>query len=94
MTITKIKKDKTAEIDLGNSPTMTISSDLGVAEVYVDYEKKPGEFVSAIKGNAGYKSPFSLRNGEPKVVFKKDLESEHLRVGAQNNDITVSYETI
>ena len=78
-------------IDLGDSNTMVISALGGTAEVYVDYESSPGVYSSAIKGSAGYSTPFNDAVGSPKTVNKSDLQSETIRVGAKINNISVTY---
>jgi len=85
-----LKEGESSEIDLGNSRVLSITASGGNAKVYVDY--KPGAtYSSAIKGSAGYGSPFTVRDGETKVVNKSDLESEHVRVGVENANISVIY---
>jgi hypothetical protein len=78
------------EIDLGNSNGMRITANGGNASVHVDYNKN-GSYSSAIKGSAGYGNPFSVGNGQTKIVNKLDLESEHVRVGVNNANISVTY---
>ena len=85
-----IKKDNTLDIDLGNSANLTIAANNGDASVHIDYNKS-GNYSSAIKGSAGYGNPFTVRNGSTKVVSKSDLESERVRVGVRNNDVSVTY---
>lgn len=87
-----IAADSTAEIDLGNSPGMSISAKDGIATVYVDYyNPKTGNYTSAIKASAGYLSPFQVHPGTSKDILKSDLESEHIRVGTKDASITVTY---
>jgi hypothetical protein len=85
-----VTQDNTKDIDLGNSNGMTVSS-TGNAQVHVDYRLSTGGYSSAIKGSAGYGNPFGVSPGNPKTVRKADLESEHVRVGARNADISVTY---
>lgn len=92
MTTESIAADSTAEIDLGNSPGMSISAQGGIATVYVDYyNKQTGNYTSAINASAGYLSPFQVEPGKSKDIPKSDLESEHVRVGTENAAITVTY---
>ncbi len=87
-----IAEDSTAEIDLGNSPGMSISVKGGIATVYVDYyNTQTGNYTSAIKASAGYLSPFQVEPGTSKDIPKSDLESEHVRVGTEDASITVTY---
>jgi hypothetical protein len=90
-TTINIAMDTTSEIDLGNSQAMSITASGGNAEVYVDYKPGSGAYSSAIKGSAGYGNPFQVNNGESKVVNKTDLESENVRVGVRNANISVTY---
>jgi hypothetical protein len=80
----------TQEIDLGNTNSMTITANGGNASVNVDYRRN-GTYSSAVKGSAGYGNPFNVTNGQTKTVNKSDLESEHVRVGVNNANITVTY---
>ena len=91
MPIININADSTHNIDLGDVDSMTISSDNGTAEVYVDYKLPNDTYSSAIKGSAGYGNPFNVTAGITKTVNKSDLESEHVRVGCRDNNITVNY---
>lgn len=84
----EIKAGSTHQIDLGNSTGMNISAKSGTAEVYVD---KPDGSSSAIKASSGIGNPFKVTHGTPKAILKSDLETEHVRVGAKNNDIKVVY---
>ena len=84
-----IAADGSQEIDLGNSNSMTITTN-GNATVNVDYRRN-GTYSSAVKGSAGYGNPFNVLNGQPKTVNKSDLESEHVRVGVNSANITVIY---
>lgn len=88
-----IAQDSTSEIDLGNSTGMSIAAVGAKASVHVDYQKPAGSgyYSSAIKGSAGYGNPFTVAVGVPKAVPKTDLESEHVRVGARDAGITVTY---
>jgi hypothetical protein len=86
-----INMDNTHEIDLGNSQAMSITASGGNAQVYVDYKLKSGMYSNAIKGSAGYGNPFTVSNGATKLVNKTDLESEHVRVGVENANISVTY---
>ncbi|KQB60944.1 MULTISPECIES: hypothetical protein [Acidovorax] len=63
------------------------------ASVHVDYENPVGygRCSSAIEGSAGYGNPFTVAVGGTKVALKTDLESEHVRVGARDAGITVTY---
>ena len=82
----------TAEIDLGNSPGMSISTKDGIATVYVDYyNTTTGNYTSAISITAGYLSPFQVEPGISFDIEKSDLLSEHVRVGTENASITVTY---
>jgi hypothetical protein len=90
-TTINIAMDSAREIDLGNSPAMSITASGGNARVYVDYRGSGGSYWSAIKGSAGYGSPFQVNNGQSKLIQKKDLESEHVRVGVENANISVTY---
>jgi hypothetical protein len=73
--------DQPRDVDLGNSQTLTVTNLAGAAvKIFID-RKSNGNYTSAIKGNAGYTNPFTLQLGKLKVVQKKDLESEHVRVG-------------
>lgn len=82
----------TAEIDLGNSPGMSISAKGGIATVSVDYyNTTTGNYTSAIKPTAGYLNPFPVEPGTSKDILKSDLLSEHVRVGTENASITVTY---
>jgi len=85
-----ISADNTKEIDLGNSKGMSITANGGDAKVYIDY-KLNGSYSSAVKGSAGLGNPFTVRNGHTRVVTKTDLESEHVRVGVEDSDISVTY---
>ncbi|MFI8615736.1 hypothetical protein ACIGHN_09550 [Acidovorax sp. NPDC077693] len=88
-----IAQDSTREIDLGNSTGMRIAAPVAQASVHVDYQHPAGSgnYSSAIKGSAGYGNPFTVLAGATKNVLKSDLESEHVRVGARNANITVTY---
>jgi hypothetical protein len=90
-TTINIAQDNTANIDLGHSASMSITANGGNASVHVDYDPGSGVYSSAIKGSAGYGNPFTVTNGNSKVVQKSDLESEHVRVGARNANISVTY---
>ncbi len=90
-TTISITMDTTHEVDLGNSQGMSITASGGNAQVHVDYRLGSGIYSSAIKGSAGYGNPFPVNNGTTKVVNKTDLESEHVRVGARNATISVTY---
>ena len=88
-----INDGNTAQVDLGNSNSMSITAAGGTATVYVDYQNPAGSgnYSSAIKGSAGYGNPFSVASGATKVVNKSDLESEHVRVDVTGANITVVY---
>ena len=90
-TTVNINQDNTANIDLGASNSMSITANGGTASVHVDYDPGTGVYSSAIKGSAGYGNPFNVADGATKVVNKSDLESEHVRVGAKNANISVTY---
>ncbi|QLA82099.1 hypothetical protein EXV95_16515 [Acidovorax sp. JMULE5] len=92
-TTVTIAQDTTREIDLGNSNGMSITAPLARASVHVDYQNPAGSgnYSSAIKGSAGYGNPFTVPAGGTKAVLKTDLESEHVRVGARDAGITVTY---
>ncbi|KRD21975.1 hypothetical protein ASE39_06155 [Acidovorax sp. Root267] len=92
-TTVTIAQDATREIDLGNSTGMSIAAPGAKASVHVDYQKPAGSgnYSSAIKGSAGYGNPFNVSAGGTKAVPKTDLESEHVRVGARDAGITVTY---
>jgi hypothetical protein len=90
MPTVNINQDGTSEIDLGNSNGMTITANGGNASVHVDYNRN-GAYSSAVKGSAGYNNPFTVGNGQTKTVNKADLQSEHVRVGVRNANISVTY---
>jgi len=90
-TTININQDNSQDIDLGNSNSMSITANGGNASVHVDYLLGTGAYSSAIKGSAGYANPFTVNNGNTKVVMKSDLESEHVRLGARNANISVTY---
>ncbi|OGA64020.1 MAG: hypothetical protein A2710_22150 [Burkholderiales bacterium RIFCSPHIGHO2_01_FULL_64_960] len=92
-TTVTIAQDTTREIDLGNSNGMSIAAPGAKASVHVDYQNPAGSgnYSSAIKGSAGYGNPFTVPAGGTKAVLKADLESEHVRVGARDAGITVTY---
>jgi hypothetical protein len=90
MSTININAGSTKEIDLGNSNGMRITANGGNASVHIDY-KLNGSYSSAVKGSAGYGNPFNVGNGQTKIVNKLDLESEHVRVGANNANISVTY---
>lgn len=78
-------------VDLGNSPNMTVTNfGLGAVQVFFDYQVN-GVFTSAIKGSAGYASPFTLLPGGTKVVNRRDLESENVRVGIDGDGARVKF---
>ena len=79
-TTVTIAQDTTREIDLGNSNGMSIAAPGAKASVHVDYQNP-----------AGYGNPFTVPAGGTKAVLKADLESEHVRVGARDAGITVTY---
>jgi hypothetical protein len=86
-----VNQDTTSQIDLGNSNVMSITATNGDASVHIDYDLGNGAYSSAVKGSAGYGNPFTVRNGQTKTVSKSDLESEHVRVGVRNANISVNY---
>lgn len=90
-TTVTIAMNSSLDIDLGNSAAMSITASGGNAKVYVDYKGSGGQYWSAIKGSAGYGSPFQVNHGQSKLIKKADLESEHVRVGVENADISVTY---
>jgi hypothetical protein len=97
MTNFTLNDGETREIDLGNSATVTITntSPGGQAvNVSIDRKNTQNQWVSAIKGSAGFGNPFQLNSGQTKVINKvNDLESEHVRVGVAGNGgrISVTY---
>ncbi|CAN7148059.1 hypothetical protein [Acidovorax sp. Leaf78] len=91
-TTVNIAQDDSKEIDLGNSTGMHIAAPGAQARVHVDYLPAGSKtYSSAIKASAGYGNPFNVSAGGTKDVLKTDLESEHVRVGARNANITVTY---
>ncbi|WP_426305795.1 hypothetical protein ACN9MJ_00205 [Acidovorax facilis] len=92
-TTVTVAQDTTREIDLGDSNGMSIAAPGANASVHVDYQNPAGSgnYSSAIKGSAGYGNPFTVPAGGTKPVLKTDLESEHVRVGARDAGITVTY---
>lgn len=92
MTTQSIAADSAEEIDLGDSPGMSINALGGIATVYVDYyNTQTGKYTSAINASAGYSSPFKVEPGKSKDIPMSELESEHVRVGTDNAAITVTY---
>jgi len=80
---TLTETDGTRDVDLGNSRTLTVTNLAGASvQIYIDYNLN-GIASSAIKGSAGYSSPFTLQLGDTKAVLKSDLESENVRVGIE-----------
>lgn len=88
-----VNDGQTQAVDLGNVNSMTItntSPGTRSVQAYIDYQSQSGQWASAVKGSAGYSSPITLAQGANKVVLKTDLESEHVRVGAQGDGGRVS----
>lgn len=90
MTTIQIKADNTAEVDLGNSQGLSITPTGGTASVHIDYKPLGSSvYVSAIKASSGIGNPFNV--AATKYISKSDLESEHVRIGVRNHDVSVTY---
>jgi hypothetical protein len=83
--------DPEREIDLGLSQVLTVTNlALNEVKVHIDLDSN-GIWSSAIKANAGYSNPFTVQPAATKVVAKKDLESEHVRVGIDGDGAKVKF---
>src|SRR5262249_33551104 len=85
-----IDADSSKEIDLGNSNVFTITANGGNATVHVDYNRD-GTYWTAIREETGIGNPFSVGDGQTKVINRTDLKSEHVRIAAKSAKITVTY---
>lgn len=87
-----ISDGQTRNIDLGNSRGMNISAQGGTAQVHIDYDPAGrGIYTSAVKVTAGFGNPIFIQNGNFQIVPKSALESEHVRVGVHEANISVTY---
>ena len=83
--------DPVREIELGLSQALTVTNlALTVVNVHIDLDLN-GIWSSAIKAGVRYTDPITLQAGATKVVAKKDLESEHVRVGIDGDGAKVKF---
>lgn len=83
--------DPVREIDLGLSQALTVTN-LALTAVAVHLELDlNGIWSSAIRAGAGYTNPITLQSGATKVVAKKFLESEHVRVKIDGDGAKVKF---
>lgn len=90
---TLTENDNSRNIDLGNSPTLTVTNLAGNSvQVFIDYIRDgSGVYWSAIKATAGYGDPFTLPLGDTKTVKKSDLLSENVRVAIKGVGARVKF---